>query len=232
VISQRRLFEQLALERLENALHNAELERDRLRLETHLQLALDLGGAGSWEYQHDHDRHTCSDGVLRIIGCSPDGARVNWPTGSNGSIPTIATYWPPPFDRIEQEGVQSQVIEYRVRHEDGHWLWVEDRSCVTERHADGRARITAGVLSDISARQKDRQQINSQNRALRMMSGIAQALIRQSDERQMLMEVCSVIVDIGGYHRAWIGEALPDADKSIRPVAHADGEEAYLAASI
>jgi two-component system sensor histidine kinase/response regulator len=137
--------------------------------------------------------------------------------------------WPPPFDRIEQEGVQSQVIEYRVRHEDGHWLWVEDRSCVTERHADGRARITAGVLSDISARQKDRQQINSQNRALRMMSGIAQALIRQSDERQMLMEVCSVIVDIGGYHRAWIGEALPDADKSIRPVAHADGEEGYLA---
>ncbi len=229
VISQRRLFEQLALERLENALHNAELERDRLRLETHLRLALDLGGAGSWEYQHDHDRHTCSDGVLRIIGCSPDRAPRQLAEWIERVHPDDRHVLATAVRRIEQEGIQSQVIEYRVRHEDGHWLWVEDRSCVTERHADGRARITAGVLSDISARQKDRQQINSQNRALRMMSGIAQALIRQSDERQMLMEVCSVIVDIGGYHRAWIGEALPDADKSIRPVAHSDGEEGYIA---
>ena len=229
VISQRRLFEQLALERLENALHSAQTERDRLRLETHLKLALDLGGAGSWEYQHDEDSHTCSDGVLRIIGCPPDKTPRALATWIERVHPDDRPVLTTAIDRIEQEGVQSQVIEYRVRHEDGHWLWVEDRSCVTERHADGRPRITAGVLSDISERQKDRQQINRQNRALRMMSGVAQALIRQGDERRMLMDICSVIVDIGGYHRAWIGEVLPDANQPIRPVAHAGGADAYLA---
>ena len=157
VISQRRLFEQLALERLENALHSAQTERDRLRLETHLKLALDLGGAGSWEYQHDEDSHTCSDGVLRIIGCPPDKTPRALATWIERVHPDDRPVLTTAIDRIEQEGVQSQVIEYRVRHEDGHWLWVEDRSCVTERHADGRPRITAGVLSDISERQKDRQ---------------------------------------------------------------------------
>ncbi len=229
VISQRRLFEQLAMERLENALQGAQLERERLRLETHLKLALDIGGAGSWEYQHDIDRRTASDGLLRIIGCRPEQAPDSMAAWLDRVHPDDLARLDTARQRSAHDEVQSQVIEYRVRHEDGHWLWVEDRCCVTERHADSSPRLTVGVLNDITARHSDRQQIERQNRALRLMSGIAQVIVRQADERSMLMEICSLIVDVGGYHRAWVGEALPDAEKRIQPIAQSGGAENYVA---
>ncbi len=229
VISQRRLFEQLAMERLENALQGAQLERERLHLETHLKLALDIGGAGSWEYQHDIDRRTASDGLLRIIGCRPEQAPDSMAAWLDRVHPDDLARLDTARQRSAHDEVQSQVIEYRVRHEDGHWLWVEDRCCVTERHADSSPRLTVGVLNDITARHSDRQQIERQNRALRLMSGIAQVIVRQADERSMLMEICSLIVDVGGYHRAWVGEALPDAEKRIQPIAQSGGAENYVA---
>ena len=218
VVSQRRLFEQLALERLENALHQVQQERDRLRLEAHLQLALDVGGAGSWEYQHDIDHHIVSEGILSLLGWTQE----NTPRTMHEWMARIH-----PDDRhlLASAGsdsnskTSSQVVEYRLQHQDGHWLWVESRSCVTDRHADGSPRLTAGVLNDITERELTRQQISRQNRALRMMTGVAQVLVRYTDEQQMLAEICTVAVEVGGYLMAWVGEAQHDEQKSIAPTA-------------
>jgi PAS domain S-box-containing protein len=40
--------------------------------------------------------------------------------------------------------------EYRLRHKDGHWVWVLDRGKVVERYADGRPRRTVGTHTDIT----------------------------------------------------------------------------------
>jgi len=218
VVSQRRLFEQLALERLENALHQMQQERNRLRLEAHLQLALDVAGAGSWEYQHDADCHIVSDGVQALLGCTQDDT----PRTLNEWMERIH-----PDDRhllataasADNGKTPSQVVEYRIRHQDGHWIWVENRSCVTERNADGSPMVTAGILNDITERELARQQITRQNRALRMMTAVAQILVRYTDEQQMLAEICTVAVEVGGYMMAWVGEARTDEKKSIVPTA-------------
>ncbi|WP_313517800.1 EAL domain-containing protein, partial [Pseudomonas sp.] len=44
------------------------------------------------------------------------------------------------------------VIEYRVRHADGHWLWVEDRGQAVERDTRGRVTRMLGTRRDVSAR--------------------------------------------------------------------------------
>ncbi|WP_314409263.1 EAL domain-containing protein [Pseudomonas kuykendallii] len=44
------------------------------------------------------------------------------------------------------------VAEYRVRHVDGHWLWVEDRGRAVERDASGRVTRMLGTRRDISVR--------------------------------------------------------------------------------
>jgi len=43
-----------------------------------------------------------------------------------------------------------------------------------------------------------------------------------------LRQVCDIIVSVGGYRFAWVGFALHDEDKSVRPVAHAGHEDGYL----
>ncbi len=354
VISQHRLFEQLALDQLESALHESQQERDRLRLEAHLQMALDAAEAGSWEYQHECNHMIMSDGMLRMLGCSASEA------------PRTLADW---LERLHPEDRKllhaavnpknSQIlpvsrVDYRVRHSDGHWLWVEDRRCVIEHAPDGSPRITTGVLIDITARRNEQARIESersrlrtllrtlpdmvwlknpdgvyldcnpkaarlfdlppeavigktdhqllptviadilrrddlataesgaprqieerlhfpdgheerhettktpvyagdgsligilgiahdigereanrekiarQNRALRMLTGVDQALLRHADEATMLAEISTIAVDIGGYRMAWVSEAHNDDEKSIGVMAESGFTSDYL----
>ncbi|MCY1346994.1 putative signaling protein [compost metagenome] len=43
-------------------------------------------------------------------------------------------------------------IDYRVRHADGHWVWVEDRGRVVERDEQGKVLRMLGTRRDITAR--------------------------------------------------------------------------------
>jgi len=45
-------------------------------------------------------------------------------------------------------------LEFRVRHKDGHWVWVLDRGKLFSRTADGRPRWMAGTRMDISERKQ------------------------------------------------------------------------------
>ena len=55
-------------------------------------------------------------------------------------------------DAAQRDGVPFDV-EYRLRHEDGHWLWIRDHSHV-ERDADGHPAAWTGVLIDVTERKR------------------------------------------------------------------------------
>ncbi|MFB1488748.1 MAG: PAS domain-containing protein [Thiocapsa sp. C3-sup] len=66
-----------------------------------------------------------------------------------------------PEDRDRVQTLAEQVTngdldrfdaEYRMRHRDGHWVWIQDRSRVFERDADGKAMRVAGTHIDITRR--------------------------------------------------------------------------------
>ncbi len=85
------------------------------------------------------------------------------------------------------------------------------------------------ILSvDITERKMTEDNLRSTARALRTLSGCNQAVVRATDENQLLQEVCRVIVEVAGYRLAWIGYAQKDEGKSVLPVAYAGGEEGYL----
>ena len=49
-------------------------------------------------------------------------------------------------------------IEYRIRHSDGHWVWIEDRGRAVERSASGRVLRMVGTRRNISASKELEQQ--------------------------------------------------------------------------
>ncbi|MFI8381148.1 EAL domain-containing protein [Pseudomonas sp. NPDC079086] len=49
-------------------------------------------------------------------------------------------------------------VEYRIKHADGHWVWIEDRGRAVERDAEGRVLRMLGTRRDISARKVQEQQ--------------------------------------------------------------------------
>ncbi|UCG32980.1 MAG: PAS domain-containing protein [Phycisphaerales bacterium] len=65
-------------------------------------------------------------------------------------------------------------------------------------------------------------------RALRARGRCNTALIRAKGEKQLLEEVCQIIVEEAGYRLAWVGFAECDEAKTVRPVVQAGCEEGYL----
>jgi signal transduction histidine kinase len=81
-----------------------------------------------------------------------------------------------------------------------------------------------------SARALDRSEadLRHANRALKTLSESNQALVRAASEAELLATVCQAIVESGSYRMAWVGYAMHDAARTVRPVAQAGFEDGYL----
>jgi len=66
------------------------------------------------------------------------------------------------------------------------------------------------------------------SRARAMTTDCNRALVRTTEENQLLQEMCRIGVESGGYLVAWIGLALNDAAKTIQPVAIAGDHGRYF----
>jgi PAS domain S-box-containing protein len=84
------------------------------------------------------------------------------------------------------------------------------------------------IAADITDRKQSEERLERANRALKALSKCSEALVHTNDETALLREVCQIIVGVGGYRLAWIGYALDDPAKSVRPVACDGYDEGYL----
>ncbi|MBL9136817.1 MAG: PAS domain-containing protein [Verrucomicrobiales bacterium] len=91
---------------------------------------------------------------------------------------------------------------------------------VLERRVEER---TAQLKSDLVMRQRAEEELHRVNRALRALIECNQALVRATDESQLLQAICETVVHLGGYVSAWIGYPQNDPDRRIT-VAAAAGE--------
>jgi PAS domain S-box-containing protein len=227
VISQHKLFEQLAMHQMESALGKAHQEHAQRRLETHLQMAMSTLNAGAWEYIHETDQFVISDGLANLM----DSLSLDIPVGMADWLTHVH---PDDMQRISvavdqlNEGENPGQLEYRVRSQDGNWIWLESSTNVIEKKPNGSARLSIGIITDITKRHAEREQILRQNRALTLLRGVAQAMSRNEDEASFLAEVCILITEVAGYRLAWVAEAQNDAAHSIRPLAEAGFDLGYL----
>ncbi|MHC4468939.1 MAG: HD domain-containing phosphohydrolase, partial [Planctomycetota bacterium] len=54
------------------------------------------------------------------------------------------------------------------------------------------------------------------------------AVVRATDEQNLIQEICRIIVEVGGYQMAWVGFADHDIEKSVKPVAWMGKNEGFL----
>lgn len=71
----------------------------------------------------------------------------------------------------------------RMRHKDGHWVWVHSRGRLLDCGADGKPGIIYGTHIDTSAEQEALAQLERRNRALAMLNRMAFKLTGSVDER-------------------------------------------------
>ncbi len=89
---------------------------------------------------------------------------------------------PLPAMDLPDPGEGFMEIEFRMRHDDGHWVWMLSRSRVTARDAEGRPRAVAGVHLDISERKRLEQEIRASRAYLTEVMDTSIAALAVLDE--------------------------------------------------
>ncbi|PKO33699.1 MAG: diguanylate phosphodiesterase [Betaproteobacteria bacterium HGW-Betaproteobacteria-7] len=119
-------------------------------LETRLQLALSSVHLGIWELDHASGATVWSDTLRELFGLTQA------PADLAGFLAMVH-----PEDRsLVEERVAGlsrpsddvHVEEFRVRHADGSWRWIEGRGRALGRDANGVALTSVGTMIDISRR--------------------------------------------------------------------------------
>jgi len=112
------------------------------------------------------------------------------------------------------------VDEYRFMSNDGSVAYVMDRGQII-RDEDGRGIRMVGGMTDLTHQKQAQLELARSHRALQMLSSCNELLIRASDEKALLSEVCRLAVQVGGYRMAWVGYAMDNRRLGIIPMAHA-----------
>ncbi len=92
------------------------------------------------------------------------------------------------------------------------------------RDPDANVLKFTGTSHDITKRKMSEEVLQRLNRELRAISNCNQTLLRASDEQTLLNEICRIIYEETDYPFAWVGYALNDESKTVKPVAFAGAE--------
>ena len=164
-VEQRRLIEEQlrqAQAGLESRVAQRSQELDRAnqalsKSEQRLALALEASELGLWDWNLETDEvhHTQ---LRELFGLNPEQVRAVQahlkPRLHPDDLPALKRAL---VDHLKGR-TDDYRIEYRFRHGQGHWCWIEDRGRAVERDAAGRVVRMLGTRRDVSARKAQQEQ--------------------------------------------------------------------------
>lgn len=132
------------------------------------ELALDRAQLGVWDWDLGTDECFYSETWARMLGyerhelppASDLWLTMTHPDDRDSAVASGQSHLAGLTDIIE--------TELRLRHKDGHWVWVLDRGGVVERDADGKPLRMVGVQTDISRQKAAEAELEGTNLRLRM----------------------------------------------------------------
>ncbi len=136
------------------------------------------------------------------------------PLHSKGSVVGAVSVWHDVTERERaQEALRRANDELEVR--------------VQERTRE-LAETNQALQGQIVERERAEAELRRVNTALRILSESNQVLVRTSDEMHLLRSICRLVTEYGGYTIAWIGRVEQDEARTVRPVACAGCDLAFV----
>lgn len=145
---------------------------------------------------------------------------------------------------------QGRLMRELAPNHEAHWFEVYGKIALTgepahfenEARALGRtydvyayriggpgSRKVAILFNDITEHKRAEQLLRNANRTLQVIRNCHEAMLRAATEKELLDEICRIIVETGGERMVWVGFAEKNRGKTVRPVANAGVNMDYVA---
>jgi len=210
--------------KLTKALSDQKLVEAQLR-ESHHDLlhAQEVAKTGSWRLNLQNNELTWSDETYKIFGLKK-GTPLHYETFLGLVHPEDRET----VDKAWKAALRGEIydLEHRILAQ-GETRWVHEKAEL-EFDQNGLLIGGFGTVQDITEHKLNEQKLRRLNRALRAISNSNQVLMRATDEAAFLQQGCRIIVEDCGYTLVWIGFALDDEAKSVKPMAYAGFDQGYI----
>ncbi len=209
-----------------NAVMRLKAEEAVHRSEAQLKDAQQIAHLGNWGWNAETDSVYVSDEACRIFGIDPG----TFPGNSAALLGVVHEADRPLLLAAANEALAEGTpldLDTRIVAADGAGKVVHIKGQLTLQQ-DGQARQLVGTVQDVTELRQAERELQRLNRSLRTISRGNETLVRATDEMQLIRDVCTVLVDNGGYRMTWVGYPQQDEARSILPMAYAGHNDGYL----
>jgi diguanylate cyclase (GGDEF)-like protein/PAS domain S-box-containing protein len=174
-----------------------------------MRLLLDASGLGTWDWNIQSDVSKVNRRWCEMLG-------LDYELFDSSSL-----FWRQLIHPADQAGLDAELQRhldgqtpvfntvYRMKHQDGHWVWIETYGKVVTRDSQQQPVRLAGTHRDITAK-KEAELLETKQRQLLSFINKAQAIyLRSGDLSEACREVLAELTEIADSQFAFIGQMLP-----------------------
>ncbi len=193
----------------------------------HFELAIASANVGLWEWNARTRRNTINTQWASMLGYAVEEI----PMDASGWLGLVHPDDIPRIESAEEAGFKLQTsryeVEFRMRHKDGGWRWIQSRGSILEFAADGTVLRSAGTQIDITARKEALSAFERQLQLVQAVNRAQAAFLSGSDAGPafggMLADLLALTSSARGFiaelGRGVAGEALLQLRASADPSA-------------
>lgn len=194
--------------------------------ESRLGLVIEATEVGIWDWQVQTGQVNFNERWANICGYTLEELQpINidtWlglchPEDMERSGEALSDHW--------QGKTDNYSLEVRMKHKNGHWVWVLDTGRLVERYDDGRPKRMIGTHLDITKRKLEEAFIEKQNAALADARRYIDGITNEVPALLAYVDTDFIYRFVNKSYERWFGQPL-DFFKD-RPVKDCVGEEAY-----
>lgn len=159
--------------------------------------------AGTWEWNTQTGETVFNDRWAQILGYTLDElSPVNIKTWESLTHPDDLMQSDKLLERHFSGELANYEIEFRMKHKDGHWVWISDRGRIITRTADGKALMMFGTHFDITERKKvEDALLESEKKYRTLFDAIADSVFVIDQATGKILDVNSTATRTYGFSR-------------------------------
>lgn len=212
------------------------LEQRLLETNERMRLLLEASELGTWDWDIQKDVNRINQRWCDMLGLNID------------DVDNSSAFWrnlvhPADQKKLEQElerhlsgKTDAFNTVYRMRHRDGHWIWIETFGRIVAYNENGEPYRLAGTHRDISDKKEAELKDNKQRQLLSFINNVQTIFLARQNIKEACSDIFTELLELANSDFGFIGQVCQHENKdallihAITDISWSDESEKFIEA--